>query len=273
LRSIAAFVSSSRRRLRRSDFGFNLDFGAGAERLEPPAIDPRRWRPGPAGGAGHRRRPHHLGSAGPKGPGGGGQRGAGGGDVVHQQHPGPEPHSGSHGEHRAPAPLARRPAGLRLPAPADEAGLDRHGQGPAHRPGEMLGLVKAPLPAPGGGGRGPGDHVDRAGGRHPQPVDESGGQHREGRPGVAVLHPGQGLSHRPLVGEGRRPPVEPGRRAAVGGAGRGGPGPAQAGRAEGGRPRPAAHAAGGEGDVEQRTEDLHAADPTEGVWRSRLDVW
>ena len=130
---------------------------------------------------------------------------------AHRRPPGPAD--------RQPAPApGRRPARAGGPGrsgpsgragPPHQARPDGGTQRPPHRPGEMLGLVEAPPPAPGGRGRRPGDDVDRARKPGPERSHQGGRQDREGRPGVAVFQPGEGLPHRPLVGEGGDPPVEP----------------------------------------------------------------
>jgi hypothetical protein len=125
----------------------------------------------------------------------------------------------------------------------------------------MLGLVEAPPPAPGGGGRRPGDHIDPAQRLLLEPLDEGSGQGRQGTPGIAVFQAGQRLAHRPLVGENGHPAVE-GRR---GGHPPGPPGPGETGGTQRGRRPPTAHAAGGEQRLEQSAEDLHGAEATEGV--------
>src|SRR5581483_10794801 len=144
---------------------------------------------------------------------------------------------------------------------AYEAGPNGHTQAPAHRPGEMLGLVEAAAAAPRRRRRGPGHRVDRTGKVGLQAPHEGRAQDREGRPDVAVLHPGQGLPHRTLVAEGGRPPVEPRRWWRLSRR----PGPGEAGGAERPGRGAAPDAAGREQTVEERAEHLHAPDGTEWV--------
>ena len=167
-------------------------------------------RPDSPGGAGDRRRPHPAGAATAQDPGGRRQSGSGRGDVVDDEDP-PTRHRERPGAEDGPSPAGLgRPPRLRWARETQEAWPRRDTEAPGDRPGEVLGLIERAGPAAGGGGGRPGHDVDRPRQLGPQAPDEAGGQAREGRARVAVLHPGEGLPHRPLIGEHRGPPVDPG---------------------------------------------------------------
>jgi hypothetical protein len=220
----------------------------------------RRRRAGAAWRAGHRGPSDPSGPRRAEAPGRRRQGGARGGHVV--DHQDPEPGHRARHEDRPPTALLGRPPGLGRPGPPGETGPDRDAEAPADRPGQMLGLVEAPAPAADGRGRRPGDDVEWAHGRVAEPLHQRGGQNRQGGPGVAVLQPGQRLPHGPFVGEHRDPPVD---RWWCGIRCRGRPGALETGRAKRRGPPAAADAAGREEQLEQAVENLHGAEPTDGV--------
>ena len=140
---------------------------------------------------------------------GGRERGSRGGDIIDQQHAAMQHRSSvdqlERGTGEAPGAATTR---LVTIVAAEELGARWTVEAPGDGSGQQLGLVEPALAAPFERGWRPRDHVD---GDPAESAHHLADQPVEARASIGVLEPGHQLAHRPVIGERRPPPVDPGR--------------------------------------------------------------